>query len=199
MKRIDKHDLSSSLSLQIKFLYTKKQNYVLNGETVSSSPVFILPEKIDFSPIFDKEADQDQDQDQNSIIDYHKIAQRYLFFVENQDTQAMNESRRWLSADSMDKMITIGKSEKWTEADSWREHIVPCTLIHERLIELAKKNELEDMVVILKNYLKIALISRAERGYIDFGLKLKTKMPSGWNWGDNALARLEAGKIKIAN
>ncbi len=193
MRRIDEHILSSELTLQIKFLYKKSQNYVLKGVTVLSSPVFILPEKIDFTPIFEKEINEKQD----SRIDYRKIAERYLFFIKNNDLQAQNESRRWISADSMDKKIIIGKSEKWTNTDSWREHIVPCKLIHEKLIELAKTNQIDAMVDILEKYLKIVLISLEERMHIDFKLKFKTKMPPGWDWGDNALARLDAGKIKI--
>ena len=197
MKRADNHDLSSKLSLQIKFLYQKRQNYVLLGETVSSSPAYILPNKIDFNPIFDKQINEPKLKKDNLVIDFRKIAERYIFFVNNKDDQALRESRKWMSADSMDKIITIGKSEKWSVTNSRKEHIVPCKLIHERLIELARENQIEEMIDVISKYLKIVLVSQDESAYIDFGLQLKTKMPSGWKWGDDRMARLKVGKVRM--
>lgn len=98
----------------------------------------------------------------------------------------------------------LGRSEKVdlndNPQDSYPEHVVPCSyMIYEleRLIKECKYSDKELAEALQKNW-KIARITHEEAYKLDTELKLKTKMPEGWDFmtGDPK-ARLEQAGIKL--
>ncbi|MDP3777564.1 MULTISPECIES: hypothetical protein [Methylotenera] len=95
-----------------------------------------------------------------------------------------------------DEYVLIGSS---TIEASYREHVVPCVVIIDHCILLFEKNtSLEEVANEIRRLLKIAKITREEAEKIDKVLKLKTRMPNGWDVSTGSvLARLEAANIAI--
>jgi len=86
-----------------------------------------------------------------------------------------------------------------TSGGTYREHIVPCSLIRNQAIEMydnqASTIEVANMI---EKHLRIVLISHEEAGHIDKDLGLKEIMPDGWKFGEgDPLARLHAGGVVL--
>lgn len=121
------------------------------------------------------------------------IASRYKYAIESKDQLMLDFCRFLLSADAFDEFISV--NEKTDELD-YREHLVPCVCLHNRLIEVFLVNQqTEELANIIKSYLKIAYIRSADAHRLDYDLGLKVKMPENWQWGDSVFARLEIAKI----
>ena len=102
--------------------------------------------------------------------------------------------------DKVDKLITVGKSENWTEDNSYREHVVPCDLIIENaFIMFENGSSIEEVSVMINQNLFIVLITPQEANILDSKLGMKTTMPEGWEFGDNVFARLDTAGIKYKN
>lgn len=127
--------------------------------------------------------------------------------------------------DINDETITVGMSEKYAEAKkngtleqigTWREHVVPCDLIVQEAIrmcgeskpldlskDVTNPNQLIDMKTIvdvarmIQDNLMIVDITKPEQQLLDQKLKLQSTMPSGWKFGDDPFARLDAGQINV--
>lgn len=95
-----------------------------------------------------------------------------------------------------DEYVFIGSS---TMDANYREHVVPCVIIIDHCISLFEINtSLEEVANEIRRLLKIAKITREEAAKIDKELKLKTRMPNGWDvWTGSVLARLEVANIAI--
>jgi len=127
-----------------------------------------------------------------------KIAKRYKHAIDEKDQKLLDVTRAVLEGDGIDHILTIGSSTKRTTNDSYREHIVPCIMIHNELIRLYLNGAtLSEMAQFLKTNLAIVLISKKEADKIDNELGLRTTMPEGWKWGDSVFARLNAGNITV--
>ncbi len=74
---------------------------------------------------------------------------------------------------------------------------MPLALIRDQVKKMfEEKKNVEDVAGILQRYFRVVEISKEEQHKIDFTLKLKTRMPDGWKWGDGPDARLtEAGIV----
>lgn len=112
------------------------------------------------------------------------------------------------SFDVRDSLITTGitpegKEQLKNKGRAYREHVVPSDLIMRKGIEIAKdrtlsrKEALRAIVKLIKNNLAIVLISDDQAKLLDNELKLKTKMPAGWNWGDDIYARLNTAGFTV--
>jgi hypothetical protein len=127
---------------------------------------------------------------------FEKIAKRYFYAIENEDQEMLDLARVLLSGDSIDNIITRGESVSRTENNSYREHIVPCIMIHNEAIRMVlagyTKTEVAQMIA---TNLAIVRITNEEADLLDNKLKLKMTMPEGWKFGDNVFARLDAAKI----
>jgi hypothetical protein len=123
------------------------------------------------------------------------IANRYFYAVQNKDQDLINMSRTLLSADGYDSDIAINKP---SETRTYREHVVPCIKIHTEIMRRVMLTETtpEAIAQFIKDNLKIAYISVADRQRIDFEYKWLTDMPKDWNWGDNITARLDETNTK---
>ena len=119
------------------------------------------------------------------------IAKRYFFAIENEDQIMLDLARRLLSADDYDNDISLNDK---SETNDYREHIVPCVMIHNRIIEMIMVDNasLIEVSNFIKNNLMIVYIPTAVANHIDYDLGLQTSMPQGWEWGDSVFARLEA-------
>ncbi len=96
--------------------------------------------------------------------------------------------REILHADDRDKQIIKGESK---DSASYREHVVPCILIIEHAIAMVVEgSSVEEIANFIKKHLVIIKIDKNQADKINNQLKLKDKMPKGWNWGDNIYARL---------
>lgn len=97
-----------------------------------------------------------------------------------------------------DHMVWRGKSVNGT---GYREHIVPRIVIRDGCLRMfsegASLDEVQHAIII---HLGIVEITLQEARYLDYDLKLKTTMPSGWRFGiDDPFARLGAARIRIAD
>jgi len=127
-----------------------------------------------------------------------KIAKRYKHAIVEKDQRLLDATRVLLDGDSIDHLITIGSSKNRTETNSYREHIVPCIMIHNQLISMYQNgNSLADMAQFLKTHLAIVLITKEEAEKLDVELGLRTSMPQNWKWGDSVFARLTEAKIEV--
>lgn len=125
-----------------------------------------------------------------------KIAKRYRHAIDNQDQDLLDTARTLLSGDSIDHIITRGESVARTPIDTYREHIVPCVMIHNKVIEMTQANEpITKVAHLIATNLAIVLISNAEQQIVDVQNKWRTTMPEGWNFGDSPFARLEQSGI----
>ena len=95
---------------------------------------------------------------------------------------------RWVF-DQVDKYIVINQP---TEIRTYREHVVPCDFLLRRTIEMYNGgSKVDDVALMLKENLKIAYIDPKDAKRIDELKKWRTKMPDGWQWGDNIYERLD--------
>ena len=121
------------------------------------------------------------------------IAMRYKHAIENEDQLMLDYCRFLLSADAFDEHISVNRK---TDELDYREHLVPCVCLHNRLIEVFLANQqVEELVNIIESYLKIAYIRSADAYRLDYDLGLKVKMPENWQWGGSVFARLEVANI----
>lgn len=127
-----------------------------------------------------------------------KIVKRYKHAIDNEDQNMLDIARKLLDGDDIDHLITIGHSTKRTTNETYREHIVPCVMIHNELIEMYMRgSSLTEMGQFLKQYLAVVLIHPSEAEKMDIELGLRTTMPENWKWGDSIFARLNAAEVKI--
>lgn len=125
----------------------------------------------------------------NSI--FKKIALRYFNAYENQDQDLFDVARGLLSGDSIDHIITLGQSLNRTDDDTYREHIVPCIMIHNKAIDMVlNKASVVEVALMISTNLFIVLISNKEQELLDVTKGWRTTMPDGWKFGDNPLDRL---------
>lgn len=106
-------------------------------------------------------------------------------------------ARQLLEADSIDDKITRGHSKNWQPHLSYREHVVPCIMIHNQAFDMALVNySAEDIAAMIERHLAIVLITPDEAYKLDCELGLRTEMPQGWQFGDDVYARLTTAGIE---
>ena len=127
-----------------------------------------------------------------------KIAKRYRHALDNEDQGMLDLARDLLEGDSIDHIITLGSSTLQTADETYREHVVPCVCIHNRIIELLQaQTSLTETANFVKTHLAIVLVHPKEAERMDVTLGLRTCMPSGWQWGDSIFARLTQAAITL--
>ena len=91
--------------------------------------------------------------------------------------------------DSVDDIIRL--NEPLSE-DSYREHIVPCTMIIEEAFRMYDEDfaSVVDVAIMIQQNLFIYHITKDQAHHLDYVLGLKTCMPNGWQFGDCPKARL---------
>jgi hypothetical protein len=105
--------------------------------------------------------------------------------------------------DSIDNIITVGYSIKGRQQElngknAYREHIVPCTLIERKAIEMFKLgNTVEQVAEMIKSNLFILRISDEEAYKLDIELGLRTTMPEGWDFGHDVYSRITVAGIQL--
>ena len=137
---------------------------------------------------------------------FEKIARTYQFAIRLEHQNLLDTSRVLLEADKLDDLITVGRSANAPEDRPYREHVVPCVLIHNEVIRIlleagVREQEVSEDVIhqianLIKNNLAIVHISREEQELIDITLGLRTSMPKNWKFGDSIFARLEAAELE---
>lgn len=128
---------------------------------------------------------------------FEKIAKRYRFAIDNEDQGMLDLARDLLEGDSINHLITIGESVNRTADNTYREHIVPCVMLHNHVIDLTLDNTpYTEVAQVIKQNLAIVLVTPQEASVMDSDLGLKTTMPEGWQFGDSIFARLDAAGIK---
>jgi hypothetical protein len=129
---------------------------------------------------------------------FKKIANRFRYFIDNEDGFGLENARALLEGDSIDHLITIGESVKRTKENSYREHIVPCIMIFNQAITMTmEKRSVTEVAQMIKNNLAIVLITNEEAELLDNELDMQTSMSEGWQFGDSVFARLDVAKIKL--
>lgn len=128
---------------------------------------------------------------------FEKIAKRYRFAIDNSDQDLLDLARDLLSSDKIDHIITIGQSKNGS-IDSYREHIVPCIMIHNQSIDMTLAGKsIAEIAQMIKSNLAIVRVSDNEQETMDNKLNLRTSMPTGWNFGDDVFARLKLANVEL--
>lgn len=105
--------------------------------------------------------------------------------------------------DSIDNIITIGYSIKGRQQElngknAYREHIVPCTLIERKAIEMLKQGStIEQVSEMIRANLFILKISDEEAYKLDIELGLRTVMPNDWEFGQDVYSRITFAGIQL--
>jgi hypothetical protein len=129
---------------------------------------------------------------------FEKIAKRFKYYLDNDDGFALDKWREQLEGDSIDHLITIGESVNRTKENTYREHIVPCVLIYNRIMKMfMEQRSVTEVAQMIKNNLAIVLITNEEAALLDRELDMQTSMPEGWEFGDSVFARLGVAQIKL--
>lgn len=127
-----------------------------------------------------------------------KIVKRYKHAIDNEDQNMLDLARKLLEGDDIDHLITVGHSAMRTVDESYREHPVPCIMIHNELIAMyLRKCSLTEMAQLLKQHLAVILVHPKEAEKMDIELGLRTTMPEGWTWGNSIFARLDSAEVKV--
>jgi len=129
---------------------------------------------------------------------FKKIANRFRYFIDNEDGFGLENARSLLEGDSIDHFITIGESVKRTKENTYREHIVPCIMIFNQAVTMTiEKRSVTEVAQMIKNNLAIVLITNEEAELLDNELDMQTSMPEGWKFGDSVFARLDTAGITL--
>lgn len=105
--------------------------------------------------------------------------------------------------DAIDSLITVGysvkgKLQQTNGKNAYREHIVPCTLIERRAIEMYKEGRTtQEVANMIRANLFILKISDEEANTLDNVLSLRTVMPEGWKFGDSVYSRITFANIQL--
>lgn len=159
-------------------------------EIVETIDSITVKERSQATKVFSKEVDEE-----NKFL---KIVKRYTNAIENEDQELLDMARSLLSSDSIDRMIVRGQSEKYCAEKAYREHAVPCIMIHNEIIRMVlDKEPVHKITQMIISNLAIVLIHEDEARYMDVDLGLRTTMPEGWKFGDNIYARFEAAGINL--
>jgi hypothetical protein len=129
---------------------------------------------------------------------FEKIAKRYFNAMTNQDQELLDIARNLLSGDTIDRFITRGESVSYTSENAYREHVVPCIMIHNEAIRMVlAKSCIAEVAQMIASNLAIVRITPDEAYKLDVELGLRTTMPEGWKFGDSIFARLTFAKIAL--
>lgn len=159
-------------------------------EIVESIETITVKERGSATKVFSKEVDEE-----NKFL---KIVKRYSNAIENEDQELLDMARSLLSSDSIDRMIVRGQSEQYVPEHAYREHAVPCILIHNEIIRMVLDDQpVHKITQMIISNLAIVLIHEDEARYMDVDLGLRTSMPEGWKFGDSIFARFETASIKL--
>jgi hypothetical protein len=91
-----------------------------------------------------------------------------------------------------------GRLQELSGKSAYREHIVPCTLIERKAIEMFKSgNTVEEVAEMIKSNLLILRISDEEAYKLDIELGLRTVMPEGWDFGHDVYSRITFAGIQL--
>jgi len=143
---------------------------------------------------------------QSNEFDAKKIVARYRYAIEQEDQVLLGLGRRLLEADDWDHFISINMKET---GYAEREHIVPCYMIHWKIIDLLypegpngkrtlRKNDVDEEVArMIERNLKIVHISKQQRWELDINRGWRTTMPEGWGWEQSPYARLISAEIPV--
>ena len=77
--------------------------------------------------------------------------------------------------------------------NSYREHIVPITMIIDEAARMLKDENANNgqLIEMLKKNLKVVHITEKQAEYLDIKLGLRTTMPKNWKFGDDEFARIK--------
>ena len=127
-----------------------------------------------------------------------KIARRYRNALDNQDQYMLDAARQLLSGDDIDHLLTVGESQNRTNANTYREHVVPCILVHNQAVDMTVSGaSIAAVAQMIKTNLAIVLVTNEEADRLDTELGLQTVMPEGWQWGQDPFARLVVANIAL--
>ena len=106
-----------------------------------------------------------------------------------------SDTRLFMEPIIPESFVTVGKSRKGADR---KEHVVPRRVLCEECHKMfGEKASIDEVAIVIKKYLKIVLISKAEQEHLDYELGLKQSMPPGWSFKNgNPFHRLEFANIE---
>lgn len=129
---------------------------------------------------------------------FEKIAKTYKFAIENEHQLLLDQGRDLLEADTIDHILCRGESVSYDSQKGWREHVVPCVLIHNEAIRMIQDGStVAEVAQMIATNLAIVRIHEDEARLLDVELGLRTNMPDGWKFGDSIFARLAFAGINL--
>lgn len=129
---------------------------------------------------------------------FEKIAETYKFAIDIEHQLLLDQGRDLLEADSIDHILCRGESVNYDPNKGWREHVVPCILIHNEAIRMTREgSSIADVAQMIATNLAIVRIHADEARLLDVELGMRTSMPAGWKFGDDVFARLTFANITL--
>lgn len=129
---------------------------------------------------------------------FEKIAKTYKFAIDTEHQLLLDQGRQLLEADTIDHILCRGESTAYDPENGWREHIVPCVLIHNEAIEMVQRGcSVTEIAQMIAANLAIVRIHKDEAYKLDVEFGLRTSMPPGWVFGDDVFARLKQVGISL--
>ena len=92
--------------------------------------------------------------------------------------------------DKLDHLVAVNKP---LVKNSYREHIVPLTMVIDEIFRMIKDDNATNaqIVEMMKKNVKVYHITEKQAEYLDIKLGLRTTMPKDWKFGDDEFARIK--------
>lgn len=186
-KLSEKHKSENCVNILFTDMDPLEQFWLL-VETIEEIEGIVAKERGQARKVFAKEVDEE-----NKFV---KIVKRYQNAIENKDQELLDIARNLLSSDSIDRMIVRGQSVDFVPEKAYREHAVPCILIHNEIIRMVLEDRpVTEITQMIISNLAIVMINDDQAYKLDVELGLRSSMPDGWKFGDSIYARFDAAKI----
>lgn len=185
----NKHKSENCVNILFTDIDPLEQFWIL-VEIVEAIEGIVVRERGQARKVFSKEVDEE-----NKFV---KIVKRYQNAIENKDQELLDIARNLLSSDSIDRMIVRGQSMDFVPEKAYREHAVPCILIHNEIIRMVLEDySITEITQMIISNLAIVMINDDQAYKLDVELGLRSSMPDGWKFGDSIYARFNAAQIKL--
>ena len=122
----------------------------------------------------------------NDDLAFETIAKVARIYLQDGNTAYLDRGH----FDKLDHLVAVNKP---LVKNSYREHIVPLTMVINELFRMIKDENATNaqLVEMMKTNVKVYHITEKQAEYLDIKLGLRTTMPKDWKFGDDEFARIK--------
>ena len=122
----------------------------------------------------------------NDDLAFETIAKVARIYLQDGNTAYLDRGH----FDKLDHLVAVNKP---LVKNSYREHIVPLTMVITELFRMIKDENATNaqLVEMMKKNVKVYHITEKQAEYLDIKLGLRTTMPKDWKFGDDEFARIK--------